>query len=141
MLNNLVLLDRAEGNLLGEADLAVHVGAATHSARVNRARDAVALLHVQLGKGEALVVDSRVLSNIASRGLVEHVANHKAANGLVLGSQTTAVEAVDRGGATARARGLRAAMIAALCRHCYACVQTAKCKLRSNEPKKINMKM
>jgi hypothetical protein len=112
-----LLLGRAELHLLGEADLAINVGTAAHCARVDCTGNAVTLLHVQLGKGKALVVHSGVFGNVASRRLVKHVANNKAANSLVLWGETPAVEAVHGGRTSTGARGLGTTMVAALCRH------------------------
>merc|ERR1719456_590236 len=120
-----VLLAAASKSLLAEslergvtalvAGLAVHDGASTHDAGVDRARDAVALLHVQLREREALAVDGRGLGHVTSRGGVQHVADDEALDRLVLRRQTAAVVAVDRGGAATSV--LRAARVAALERH------------------------
>lgn len=66
MRKNHLLASWLEGLLLRVTDLAVLGGAATHHAAVDSACHTVALLHIQLGKREALVVDCRVLCDVAS---------------------------------------------------------------------------
>lgn len=78
------------------------------------AANAVALLHVELGHGEALVVDGGALGDVASGGLVEHVADNEAGDGLILGGEAATVEAVDGGGAATGVGGLGAASVTAL---------------------------
>ena len=117
VVTKLRLLGRLEGNLLGVADLAVHVGATADSAAVNGAGDAVAALHVQLWQREASVVDGGALRDVSGRGLVKHVAHNEAANSLVLGGQATAVEAVHWRRAPARLGWLRPSVVAALGGH------------------------
>lgn len=112
-----LLAGRAERHLLGVARLAVHHRAGTHGAAVDGARNAEALLHVQLRHREVLAVDRGRLRHIAGRSGIQHAAHHEAADGLILRRQTTAVEAVDRLDAAAAVRGLRTSVVAALGRH------------------------
>ena len=79
------------------------------------AGDAPAGLRVQLREGEALVIDGGVLGDVAGGGLVEHVADDEALDGLVLGGEATAVHAVGRGGAATGVLG--AAVVSALAGH------------------------
>ena len=104
-----------EGLLGGVADLAVLDGTGTHDAAVDGAGDAVALLHVQLGHLKAGSVDRGAVSDIASGGLIQHVADDEALDGLVLRGETAAVPAVDWGAAATAV--LRASSIAALAGH------------------------
>lgn len=114
----LLLLGGTEA--LGDgAALAVLDGAGADDTLVDGAGDAHAGLHVELGEREALVVDGRVLGDIAGGGLVEHVADDEALDGLVLGGETAAVGAVSGGGATTGVLG--AAVISTLTGHFWCC--------------------
>ena len=112
-----LLLAGDEALLGGVAGLTLLDGAGADGAAVDSAANAVALLHVELGEGEALVVDGGRLGNIASGGLVEDVANNEATDGLILGGEATAVNAVGGGGAATGAGGLGAAVVATLGGH------------------------
>ena len=82
---------------------------------VDSAGDAHTGLHVELGESEALVIDGGVLGDIAGGGLVEHVADDEALDGLILGGEAAAVGAVGGGGAATRVLG--AAVISTLTGH------------------------
>jgi len=82
---------------------------------VDSAGDAHAGLHVELGESEALVIDGGVLGDIAGGGLVEHVADDEALDGLILGGEAAAVGAVGGSGTTTGVLG--AAVISTLTSH------------------------
>ena len=114
---SILLLAGDEALLGGVASLTVLDGTSADGAAVDSAADAVALLEVELGEGELLAVDGGGLRNIASRGLVEDVADDEATDSLILGGEATAVEAVDGGGAATGASGLGTTVVAALGGH------------------------
>ena len=82
---------------------------------MDSAGDAHTGLHVELGESEALVIDGGVLGDIAGGGLVEHVADDEALDGLILGGEAAAVGAVGGGGTATGVLG--AAVISTLTGH------------------------
>ena len=97
------------------AGLTVDDGTSADNTLVDSAGNAHAGLHVELGESEALVIDGGVFSNIASGGLVEHVADNEALDGLILGGEAAAVGAVGGSGTTTGVLG--AAVISTLTSH------------------------
>ena len=90
----------------GVADLTVLDGTTAGDLAVDGAGDAVALLHVQLGHGQASTVQGGgSLSDITGGSGIQDVTDDEALDGLILGGQATAVHAVDGGGAATAVLG------------------------------------
>ena len=101
---------------LGEhAGLTVLDGTSTDDTLMDSAGNAHTGLHVELGESEALVIDGGVLSNITSRGGVEHVTDDEALDGLILRGEAAAVGAV--GGSGTSTRMLGTSVISTLASH------------------------
>ena len=90
----------------GVTDLTVLTGTTAGDLAVDGASNAETLLHVQLGHGQTGSVQGwGSLSDIAGTGGIQDVADDETLNSLILRGQTTAVHAVDGGGAATAVLG------------------------------------